>query len=603
MNLADNMLQSMRKVLLVGCSEGLRAGLEERGLETSNAGAAPSYPEGHFDCALVERPETPLEKTLQDVLPFLSPFATVYLALAPEVVDADDLGGLLAGAGLHPYLAWRHGPSREPVAAAAADPAQYDVVMAVRQTYDPVAHARALFRARHPEWALEVLTNVPEHFLGDAQTHARVAAEKQLCLLALDRAMGRPGRLNRFASAQREFYRVTTLLPYHYPAYYCHAEFWHVLGNDDMAARVLRTIRHVAPDDTVERRLRSYRPEACPQPPEETAPVWSGANPPRILMLCHEHPDYGFDTLYDGLCTVLGPDAVLEFPWKPSLHGRPPEIAKDYPCTFDLPGDPLDIEAVCRQLREGRFDWVFYTDTLLQLDRDMVRRIIAAAPAPLPLFILDTWDDCGDYLDDVLAHIGRDSACACFKREMLACAEYSSNTFPMPFAYADGRTPAEVPGERPEALFWAGKRQDGMRRVYLDHVEARFGLKLDASYPQEAYVQAIERARIGLNLFGLGFDTVRYWELPAHGCMLLAERPPIRIPHNFRDGESAVFFDDAADLETKLTYYLAHPEQAQAIAAAGRRHFRQYHTGSARARQLLGRVEAILNGIGAGRRP
>jgi len=598
-NLADHMLQSVRKVLLVGRSEGLRALLEERGLEAGNAAAAPSYPKGHFDCALVERAETPLEEALQDVLPFLSPFATVYLAFAPGTVDADELGGLLAGAGLRPYVYWHHESSHKPVAA--ADPAPHDVVMAVPQTYDPVAHARALFKARHPEWALEVLTNVPEDFLGDAESYAHVAAEKELCLLALDRMMGARGRLNRFASAQREFYRVTTLLPYHHPAYFCHAEFWHVLGNDDMAARVLRTIGHVAPRESVDRRLRSYRHTTSPPPPDETAPAWSGAKPPRILMLCHEHPDYGFDTLYDGLCTVLGPDAVLEFPWKPSLHGRAPEIAKDYPCTFDLPGEPLDIEAVCRQLREGRFDWVFYTDTLLQLERDMVRPLIEAASS-LPLFILDTWDDCGDYLDDVLSHIGRDAACACFKREMLACADYGPNTFPMPFSYADGRTPGELTGERPEALFWAGKRQDGMRRVYLPYIEAKFGLKLDANYPQKAYVQAIERARIGLNLFGLGFDTVRYWELPAHGCMLLSERPPIRIPHNFRDGESAVFFDDAADLEAKLAHYLAHPEQTEAIAAAGRRHFSEYHTASARARQLLGRVEEILNGMGVGRR-
>jgi len=591
--LADYMLQATKKVLLVGGGDERRAELAERGLEIGDAET--SYPEGTFDCAVVEQPEPPgrpLGVVLREVLPLVSSFGAVYLVARPGADNREDLDGILTHRGLRPYLSWQRGPSEDFVAAASPDVAQADLVMAVRDTYDPVAHARALFKARHVDWALEVLENVPDHLMADAETHGRVAAEKQLCVLALDRAMGSRGRLNRFARAQREFYRAATLLPHHRPAYQCRAEFWRVLGSDDMAARVLRTIQHAAPDEAAPDPPPSGPPEPCP-PPDETAPVWRGTSRPRILMLCHEHSDYGFDTLYDGLCTVLGPEAVVEFPWKPSLHGHAPEIAKDYPCTFDLPGEPLDLEAVGRLLREGRFDWVFYTDTLLQLERGMVRRILEAA-GDLPLFILDTWDDCGDYLGDILAHVGRESACAYFKREMLACAEYPPNTFPMPFAYAESRVPGRVPDERPDELFWAGKRQDGMRRLYLDHLEAAFGLDLGASFSQAAYVQAMQRARIGLSLFGLGFDTVRYWELPAHGCMLLAERPPIRIPHNFRDGESAVLFDDAADLEAKLAHYLAHPDEATAIAAAGHRHLRQFHTGAARARQLLGRVEEVL---------
>lgn len=96
-------------------------------------------------------------------------------------------------------------------------------------------------------------------------------------------------------------------------------------------------------------------------------------------------------------------------------------------------------------------------------------------------------------------------------------------------------------------------------------------------------------------MFGFGFDTVRYWEAPAHGCMLLAERPPLRIPFNFKDGESAVFFDDLAELEDKLEYYLEHPEETVPIARAGHAVVKQYHTGVARAAQLLARIESVLN--------
>ena len=77
--------------------------------------------------------------------------------------------------------------------------------------------------------------------------------------------------------------------------------------------------------------------------------------------------------------------------------------------------------------------------------------------------------------------------------------------------------------------------------------------------------------------------------------MLLAERPPIRIPHNFIDGETAVFFDDLPELEEKLTYYLAKPQEAARIAAAGHRHFLKYHTTAARAGQLLGYLASAFN--------
>ncbi len=78
--------------------------------------------------------------------------------------------------------------------------------------------------------------------------------------------------------------------------------------------------------------------------------------------------------------------------------------------------------------------------------------------------------------------------------------------------------------------------------------------------------------------------------------MLLSERLPIRVPLNFVDGETAVFFDDLGDLEEKLTYYLVRPDESAAVARAGHEHLKRHHTGAARARQLLGWIETTLAG-------
>ena len=55
-----------------------------------------------------------------------------------------------------------------------------------------------------------------------------------------------------------------------------------------------------------------------------------------------------------------------------------------------------------------------------------------------------------------------------------------------------------------------------------------------------------------------------------------------------------MFFYDVEDLETKLKYYMARPEEAAAIAQAGRAHLEAWHTGTQRARQLLAGLRHAL---------
>ena len=161
------------------------------------------------------------------------------------------------------------------------------------------------------------------------------------------------------------------------------------------------------------------------------------------------------------------------------------------------------------------------------------------------------------------------------------------NAWPLPSPTPPHRRLSPDHG-RPRPFFWAGHRQFGQWRLYLEALEARYGWDLNERFDQTEYQRRLRESRIGLNCFGMGFDTVRYWELPAHGCLLLSDRLPIQIPHNFVDGHHAVFFDTLPELIDKLDYYLGHPAEAEAIAAAGRAHFLERHTNAARARQALG---------------
>lgn len=473
----------------------------------------------------------------------------------------------------------------------------------LQEQYDPFEEARRLTAEGRAAEALAVLEAIPAELLSSPEAKAVVAVEKQACYLEGDKQSSPEQRASRFFCAEREFYTAIATLPRLHRAYHQQAEFWHQLGNDAMAARLLRSVERVAPHARTRELLRRYEGlsrelaeiagDDTQQSLYDEDSLWSGTTKPHILIITHRHSDYGMDTLYDGLCELLGDDRVTEFPFKPFLHGQRKEDVGAYPCFFERRGEPKDAALIADELRAGRYDMILFADMLRDNDPTTVRMLMEAG-RELPLFILDTWDDCGDHTPILRDLLGRERFDGYFKREMLACVEYAPGTYPLPFGYPDTRIPKQTSNERPDDLFWAGHRVFGLRRLYLEHLEGLLGARLDRTYTQEEYVQALGRARIGLNFFGFGFDTVRYYELPAHGCMLLSERPPIRIPHPFRDGESAVFFDDLPDLEEKLAYYLARPDEVARIAHEGRECLTLHHTTSVRARQLLGRIERIL---------
>jgi len=88
-----------------------------------------------------------------------------------------------------------------------------------------------------------------------------------------------------------------------------------------------------------------------------------------MLLVTHPRPHYGLDVLYDGLCSVLGEDNVMEFPYKPSLHGEGPEEYKNYPCAFDRAGNPTELSEILDRLKSGWFDVVLYGDCEAFLER------------------------------------------------------------------------------------------------------------------------------------------------------------------------------------------------------------------------------------------
>jgi len=557
---------------------------------------------GYLDCIILSAPGRygeSLGSVLAKLAPLLGPRGLLLMPVEERAGDPapaapQRVGETLAGAGLAVYMLgpWAELSITACQQAPSAGVEGKALCHAVWPTYDPLTHAREMLDKGRSDLAFEILCGIPPQYRRNPALEAGLEAEKQLCLLAMDRRGGPFLQLHLFWSALQLFYHAVELDPVRQDAYLYQAEFWSRIGDDDMAARTLRSLHRVVPSEHLARQIMRYTRPSLVR--EETAPAWSGTWRPRVLLLLtHERPHYGVDVLYDGLCRVLGETRVTEYPWKPTLHGRTPDRFASYPCMFNRPGEPISLDDQLRQLREGAYDLLLFADIERSIDRVEMGEILRAA-GDVPLFVVDYEDDCVNHVPDLTEWLGNPRIRGYFKRELLACADFGPHVFPCPFAYADDHVPETVATPRAIPLFWAGQRAFGLRRLYLERMEALLGERFDKSYSQAEYAEALRGSRIGIHIFGAGFDCVRYWELPAHGCLLFSERPPTRIPHNFRDGETAVFFDDLEELETKLQHYLARPEEAAVIARAGHDHFKRHHTGSARARQVLGWIEGVL---------
>ncbi|MDZ4848459.1 MAG: glycosyltransferase [Pirellulaceae bacterium] len=105
------------------------------------------------------------------------------------------------------------------------------------------------------------------------------------------------------------------------------------------------------------------------------------------------------------------------------------------------------------------------------------------------------------------------------------------------------------------------------------------------------YHALLQRAKIAINVPGMGFDCARYWEILAAGAMLLTWEPENVIPNPFTDGVNCATFRSMEEFEDKFRFYLEKPDLCAKIAVAGTQHLKTFHTTAARASWFLALLE------------
>ena len=318
----------------------------------------------------------------------------------------------------------------------------------------------------------------------------------------------------------------------------------------------------------------------------------------KILLCTGKLVDYGLDALYDGLCRVLGSENVLEYPHKPSLHGEKDVYFRWYPALFDYPITKTDEEKV-EMLKNNEFDAIlvgcissgdfrrqqkasYKPNPLLNDFFELIRE----KSKTIPTYIVDT-DDLSDINETLMKQLNYKLY---FKREYSKNKTYPSSVVPLSFAYSEKYIPKNINNVRRNNVLWLGKSIES-REKYLDFYSKLKDVKINNYFRQDDYRKHLLWYTIGLSLRGRGDDTVRYYEVSAHGMLLLSEKINIVIENDFKDGETAVFFDSVEELKEKLDYCLANPEYANKIAKAGREWLLKYHTTTARAQEMLEKMK------------
>jgi len=174
-----------------------------------------------------------------------------------------------------------------------------------------------------------------------------------------------------------------------------------------------------------------------------------------------------------------------------------------------------------------------------------------------------------------------------FKREVEPGAILSAKVVPLPMGAIPTNPP---PAERTRRVAFVAGYTHPVRAEIWDELSRRGLIQEGAGFSNHDYNGVLASSLLGVAARGVGWDTYRYWETPYLGCCLLAQRPGIVIPENFREGEEAFFFDTASEMGALVDTLLADPQRARVVAEAGRMAVNGRHLSSHRARTVLGGV-------------
>jgi glycosyl transferase family 1 len=318
----------------------------------------------------------------------------------------------------------------------------------------------------------------------------------------------------------------------------------------------------------------------------------------KVLFIGSKKYDYMQDIVYSGLIKILGFKNVFEYNWNKKYHIP----HKKYP--KNLGYFKYSFFSSIHFSKRG-YDLVILAAT----KPDCFKSYINLAPN-IPSNIPVVWIDGGDRpeVGGDLERLGEPSLLKqaqairnfdlIFKREMKIGQNYPKYVYPLTFGFNLSVVPERLPKRKKyDVAFWAGESHP-IRTKVLNLLHNQFDCNSNgtskgvglASFSRKGtfYLEELSACKINLSFRGGGFDTLRYWEIPAVGSLLISEPNDIQIPDNFEHQKHAIFCDSSAeDLINICNFYLKENDKREKIAIEGKKHLHNFHTDEQRAKFIL----------------
>jgi hypothetical protein len=352
-----------------------------------------------------------------------------------------------------------------------------------------------------------------------------------------------------------------------------------------------------------------------------------------ILYICTSEVDYGQDILYAGLVEKLGRDQVLEFPWNHQFYWS----RKVYPRNLGAVGFSglfANLPERASWFAQNKLPWDKIEAVVLGACKKFVfekyLEIINQIPANVPVVFNDGGDfaEIGGHLKAAGAFHLYEKAVSLRPFDLILKREYLENEqaagaypetkiIPFSFGFNFNKVPnslrADSKNKNPalndkkyEVSFWAVESHP-LRTEALRLIENLWDCRANGTersqkfskYKRkgEFYLEELRRSRVVLNFRGVGWDTLRYWEVPAIGGFLISEKPEITIPNNFEHGKHLLFCQsDLSDLVELCDWSLKNRDKTEEMARSAQKHAEQFHSARARADFFIENLQNLKRG-------
>lgn len=334
----------------------------------------------------------------------------------------------------------------------------------------------------------------------------------------------------------------------------------------------------------------------------------------KVLYIATKESDYLQDLTYFGLCQVLGQSNVIDFHWNSKFHIPRKMYPRNlgYACLgFDLSNYKKIKQQIFRSPDWSEISCVFVAAAKPDCIA-LYLKIFKDIPASTPVVFIDGGDfsaiggdllrlNCGDLLDSLKKARSFDFI---FKREMLCDQKYANNVAALPFSIRFDQMPVSKYEYKYDVSFWAVE-SDPIRTKALAMLENKFDCRENLTIRNQQfkkyarkgkfYLEEIKRCKVVLNFRGVGWDTLRYWEVFGLSTFLISQKPNIVIPDEFIAEKELIYCkDDLSDLIELCEYYLKDTAAREKIANAGFLKAKKSHSTEARCKYLLKTLRSSL---------